>query len=138
MAMLEPGCGGLKQPGIVLVIKHSYDSNSISYVSGNNAGWYLSEGGATRLAEKGAILIMGAIGEVISCRQGGWWSGNVLSTAAHPGDTVVVPERPVIGDICWKSLLPGMETRRLCSPGFGLPITSRPSELARPAYWSSR
>jgi hypothetical protein len=76
-----------------------YNSNSITYVPGKNAGWYLSEaGGATRLAEKGAIFIVGADGEVISCPPGGWWSGSVLPTAAHPSDTVVVPERPVSGD----------------------------------------
>ena len=67
---------------------------------------YLSEaGGATRLAEKGAILIVRADGEVISCHQGRWWSGSVLSTAAHPGDTVVVPERPVIRDTRWKNFI---------------------------------
>jgi len=70
-------------------------------VPGKNAGWYLSEaGGATRLAEKGATFIVRADGEVISYHQSGWWSGSVLSTAAHPGETVVVSERPVIGDTC--------------------------------------
>jgi hypothetical protein len=95
-----------KQPGIVLVIGQVYNSNAITYVPGKNAGWYLSEaGGATRLAEKGAIFIVRADGEVISCHQGRWWSGSVLSTAAHPGDTVVVPERPVIGDTRWKNFI---------------------------------
>jgi len=75
-------------------------------VPGKNAGWYLSEaGGATRLAEKGAIFIVRADGEVISRHQGGWWSGKVLSTTAHAGDTVVVPERPVIGDTRWKNII---------------------------------
>jgi hypothetical protein len=68
-------------------------------VPGKKAGWCLSEaGGAKRLAEKGAIFIVGADGEVISCHPAGWWSGSVLPTAPHPGDTVVVPERPVGGD----------------------------------------
>jgi predicted methyltransferase len=73
-------------------------------VPGKNPGWYLSEAGsATRLAEKGAIFIVRADGEVISCHQGEGWFGNVLSTAAHPGDTVVVWERPVNGDTRWKN-----------------------------------
>jgi hypothetical protein len=55
-----------KQSGIVLVIGQVCNSNGITYVPGKNAGWYLSEaGGATRLAEKGAIFIMRADGEVI-------------------------------------------------------------------------
>jgi hypothetical protein len=79
-----------KQPVIVLVIGQVYNSNAITYVPGKNAGWYPSEaGGATRLAEKGAIFIVLADGEVIGCHQGGWWSGSVLSTAAQLGDTVV-------------------------------------------------
>ncbi|HEX9255298.1 MAG TPA: hypothetical protein VF938_07125, partial [Candidatus Angelobacter sp.] len=49
----------------------------------------------TKLAEKGAIFIVRADGSVSSGKQGGFWSGNVLSTAVGPGDTVVVPERPV-------------------------------------------
>jgi hypothetical protein len=43
--------------------------------------------------------------EVISCDQGGWWSGSVLSTAAHPGDTIVVPERPAMGDTRWRNFI---------------------------------
>jgi hypothetical protein len=34
-----------------------------------------------------------------------WWSGNVLSAAIHPGDTVVVPERPVLGSTRWKNII---------------------------------
>jgi xanthine/CO dehydrogenase XdhC/CoxF family maturation factor len=83
-----------------------YNSFAITYIPGKNAGWYLSEaGGATRLAEKGAIFIVRADGEVISWARGGCLSDSVLSTAAHPGDTVVVAERPVIGDTRWKNLI---------------------------------
>ena len=73
---------------------------------GKNAGWYLSEGGgATRLADKGAIFIVRASGAITSRHQGGWWSRNVLSSVVRPGDTIVVPERPVIGDTRWKNLI---------------------------------
>jgi protein involved in polysaccharide export with SLBB domain len=95
-----------KQPGIVLVVGQVYNTNAITYVAGKNAGWYLSQGGgATRLADKGAIFIVRADGEIASRHQGEWWSSNVLSTAIRPGDTIVVPERPVIGDTRWKNLI---------------------------------
>ena len=83
-----------KQPGVVLVVGQVYNTNAITYVGGKNAGWYLSQGGgATRLADKGAIFIVRADGEITSRHQGGWWSTNVLSAAVRPGDTIVVPER---------------------------------------------
>jgi protein involved in polysaccharide export with SLBB domain len=95
-----------KQPGIVLVGGQVYNTNAITYVPGKTAGWYLSQsGGATRLADKGAIFIVRADGEITSRHQGGWWSHNVLSAAVRPGDSVVVPERPVIGDTRWKNLI---------------------------------
>ncbi len=95
-----------KQPGIVLVIGQVYNTNAITFVPGKNAGWYLSQGGgATRLADKGAIFIVRADGEISSRHQGGWWSTNVLSATVRPGDTVVVPEKPVIGDTRWKNVI---------------------------------
>jgi len=95
-----------KRPGVVLVAGQVYNANAITYVPGKNVGWYLSEaGGATRLADKGAIFIVRADGEITSRRQGGWWSTRVLSAAVRPGDTIVVPERPVIGDTRWKNVI---------------------------------
>jgi len=95
-----------KQPGFVLVVGQVYNTNAITYTPGKNAGWYLSQGGgATRLADKGAIFIVRADGEVVSRHRGGWWSGNVLSAAVHPGDTVVVPERAVLGSARWKNII---------------------------------
>jgi protein involved in polysaccharide export with SLBB domain len=95
-----------KQPGFVLVVGQVYNTNAITHTPGKNAGWYLSQGGgATRLADKGAIFIVRADGEVVSRHRGGWWSGNVLSAAVHPGDTVVVPERAVLGSARWKNII---------------------------------
>ena len=95
-----------KEPGVVLVIGQVYNTNAITYVAGKNAGWYLSQGGgATRLADKSAIFIVRANGEVASRHQGGWWSHDTLSAAVRPGDTIVVPERPIIGDTRWKNLI---------------------------------
>ena len=95
-----------KQPGFVLVVGQVYNTNVITYVPGKNAGWYLSQaGGATRLADKGATFIVRADGEVVSRHGSAWWSGNVLSAAIHPGDTIIVPERPVLGSARWKNVI---------------------------------
>ena len=95
-----------KQPASVLVIGQVYNSNALTYTPGRNAGWYLSHaGGATKLADKGAIFIIRADGSVASGRQGGFWSGSVLSAVMGPGDTIVVPERPVLGSNTLKNVL---------------------------------
>jgi polysaccharide export outer membrane protein len=96
-----------KQPGSVLVIGQVYNSNALVYTPGRNAGWYLSRaGGPTKLADKGAIFILRADGSVTSGKQSSlFWSGNVLSTALGPGDTIVVPERPVLGNNTLKNIL---------------------------------
>lgn len=95
-----------KQPDFVIVTGQVYNSNAITYVRGRNAGWYLSQaGGATSLGNKGAIFIVRAGGGVVTGRGQGWWSGSVLSTGIEPGDTIVVPEKPVGGSTTWKNLL---------------------------------
>ena len=94
-----------KQPGAVLVIGQVYNSNALTYMPGRNAGWYLSHaGGATRLADKGATFIVRADGSVTS-KQGGYWSGGVLSAVPGPGDTIVVPEKPALGSSTMKNVL---------------------------------
>jgi polysaccharide biosynthesis/export protein len=95
-----------KQPGFVLVVGQVYNGNAITYTPGKNAGWYLAQGGgATHLADKGAIFIIRADGEVISRHGGGLWSGNILSVQVRPGDTIMVPERPVLGSTRWKNII---------------------------------
>jgi polysaccharide export outer membrane protein len=95
-----------KQPGGVLVIGQVYNANALTYTPGRNAGWYLSRaGGATQLANKGAIFIVRADGSVTSGKQGGLWSGGVLSATIGPGDTIVVPEKPVLGSSTLKNVL---------------------------------
>jgi hypothetical protein len=94
-----------KQPGFVLIVGQVYNSNAISYTPGKNAGWYVSHaGGATSLANKKAIFIIRANGSVVSANNG-LWSGGVLSSAIGPGDTIVVPEKAVIGGSVWKNLV---------------------------------
>jgi polysaccharide biosynthesis/export protein len=95
-----------KQPGGVLVVGQVYNANALTYTPGRNAGWYLSRaGGATQLANKGAIFIIRADGSVTSGKQGGLWSGNALSSTMGPGDTIVVPEKPVLGSSTWKNIV---------------------------------
>jgi len=94
-----------KQPGFVLIVGQVYNSNAITYTPGKNAGWYLSHsGGATQLANKKAIFIIRASGAVTS-GGGGGWSGGVLSASIGPGDTIVVPERAVLGSNVWKNIV---------------------------------
>jgi len=95
-----------KQPGAVLVIGQVYNANALTYAPGRSANWYLSRaGGATQLANKGAIFIVRSDGSVTSGSQGRLWSGGVLSTTLGPGDTIVVPERPVLGSNTLKNFL---------------------------------
>jgi len=94
-----------KQPGFVVIVGQVYNSNAITYSPGKNAGWYLSRaGGATGLANKKAIFIIRANGSVTS-GSNGMWSGSVLSSAIEPGDTIVVPERAVLGGNTWKNVV---------------------------------
>jgi len=87
-----------KQPGAVLVVGQVYNANALTYTPGRNANWYLSRaGGATQLANKSGIFILRADGSVTSGSQGRFWSGGVRSATMGPGDTIVVPERPVLG-----------------------------------------
>ncbi|HET7208393.1 MAG TPA: SLBB domain-containing protein [Terriglobales bacterium] len=95
-----------KQPGVVLVIGQVYNANALTYTPGRNAGWYLSRaGGPTQLADKGGIFIIRSDGSVTGGKQGSFWSGSVLSATLGPGDTVVVPEKPVLGSSTLKNVL---------------------------------
>lgn len=94
-----------KQPGFVVIVGQVYNSNAITYAPGKNAGWYLSHaGGATALANKKAIFIVRANGSVTSGNSSAW-SGGVLSSAIGPGDTIVVPEKAVLGGSTWKNVV---------------------------------
>lgn len=94
-----------KQPGFVVIVGQVYNSNAISYSPGKNAGWYLSRaGGATTFANKKAVFIVRASGSVTSGGSG-LWSGGVLSSGIGPGDTIVVPEKVVVGGSAWKNIV---------------------------------
>jgi hypothetical protein len=95
-----------KQPGFVLVVGQVYNSNAITYTRRKHAAWYLARaGGATQLANKSAIFILRANGEVTS-RSGGLWTGGSLASMIEPGDTIVVPEKAVLGSgNAWKNIV---------------------------------
>lgn len=95
-----------RQPGFVLVVGQVFNSNAITYTPRKNAGWYLSRaGGATPLANKKGIFILRASGEVTS-GTGERWSGGVLAAAIGPGDTIIVPEKAVLGGgSTWKNVV---------------------------------
>src|SRR5713226_4406420 len=95
-----------KQPGAVLVIGQVYNANALTYTPGRNAGWYLSRaGGPTQLADKQRVFIIRSDGSVTGGKQGSVWSGSVMSATLGPGDTVVVPEKPVLGSSTLKNVL---------------------------------
>jgi protein involved in polysaccharide export with SLBB domain len=97
-----------KKPGFVLVSGQVYNASAITFQPGKNAGWYLRQaGGPTDLANKKDIFIVRADGSVFghSSAGSGWWSGNILSVRMQPGDTVVVPEKILIGSTFWRNTL---------------------------------
>lgn len=95
-----------KSPDFVLVTGQVYNSNAINFTPRKKVGWYLRQaGGATDLADRGAIFIIRANGSVVSSG-GSWWGGrSVTSVRIEPGDTIVVPERPLGESATWKNFL---------------------------------
>jgi protein involved in polysaccharide export with SLBB domain len=95
-----------KRPNFVLVTGQVYNSNAVTFVPRKSAGWYLQQaGGPTGLANKNDIFVVRANGEVVSRSNTGWWGGGVLSVQLEPGDTLVVPEKPLGGSTFWKNFL---------------------------------
>jgi hypothetical protein len=94
-----------KRPSFVLVTGQVYNSASISFVPGRTAGWYLTKsGGATRSGDKKRIYVLRADGSVVA-HGSGWSNNNVMSVRMRPGDTIVVPEKPVGGNQIWRDIV---------------------------------
>jgi protein involved in polysaccharide export with SLBB domain len=95
-----------KKPNFILVSGEVYNPNAISFRPGKNTAWYLTQaGGTTELANKKDAYVIRANGSVIGHGGGGWWGGNVMSLVLQPGDTVVVPEKIMLGNTTWHRLL---------------------------------
>lgn len=94
-----------KRPDYVMVTGQVYNPTAVSYRPGKSAKWYLGQsGGPTQLANKKGIFVIRADGSVIGTK-GGLWSGESLSAALEPGDTVVVPERAApVGGVPWQNI----------------------------------
>jgi len=94
-----------KRPSYVMVTGQVFNATAVSYRPGKSAKWYLGQsGGPTQVANKKAIFVIRADGSVIGAK-GSLWSGETLSAALQPGDTVVVPEKALGGGLQWQSVL---------------------------------
>ncbi len=97
-----------KRANYVMVSGQVFSPTAISYRPGRSAKWYLSQaGGLTQLADKKAVFVIRGDGSVIAAKNNSaWWSGDPLSTALKPGDSIVVPEKaPRIGTRNWATTL---------------------------------
>jgi protein involved in polysaccharide export with SLBB domain len=95
-----------KRPGFVLVSGQVYNSTAITFSPDKTAAWYLRRaGGATEIANKGAIFVIRANGSVIGRGSGSWFDHDVLATRLDPGDVVVVPQKIIGASLFWRNLL---------------------------------
>jgi protein involved in polysaccharide export with SLBB domain len=105
-----------KKANVVIVNGQVFNPTAITAQPGRSAKWYLSQaGGLTPIADKKGVFVIRADGSVLSSKNNGagWWSGDRLSTALRPGDTVIVPEKtPKIGGMNWTTL---MQTAQVAS-----------------------
>jgi protein involved in polysaccharide export with SLBB domain len=97
-----------KKANYVVVGGQVFNPTAVSYRPGRSAKWYLSQsGGYTAIADKKAVFVIRGDGSVLSSlnHDGGWFSGDPLSTVLKPGDSIVVPEKaPKIGNRNWATL----------------------------------
>ncbi len=94
-----------KKPSYIMVQGQVYNPTAASYHPGRSAKWYLGQaGGATNMANKKAIFVIRADGSVIGWQGFSLWRGNALDATLYPGDTVVVPEKPMAGPAQWKGI----------------------------------
>ena len=93
-----------KKPSYVLVQGQVYNPTAVAYRPGKSASWYLSQsGGPTLLGNRKAAFVIRADGSVVGARKS-LWSGEEMGAVLEPGDSVVVPEKPIGGPIQWQTL----------------------------------
>ena len=94
-----------KKPGYVLVSGQVFNATAIAYRPGRSAQWYLRQaGGPTTLANKKAVFVVRADGSVLGGKSG-LLRGDPMGGALQAGDTVVVPEKALVGNMQWQSVL---------------------------------
>jgi protein involved in polysaccharide export with SLBB domain len=94
-----------KKPGYVMVTGEVFNPTAVALRPGKNAKWYLTQaGGATPMANKDAVFVVRADGSVIGGKSG-LLGGSALGKTLLPGDTVVVPEKALSGNVPWQSIL---------------------------------
>ena len=93
-----------KRPDYVMVTGQVFNPTAVGYRPGKSASWYLNQsGGPTQMANKKAIFVIRADGEVIGTKDS-MWSGNSLRASLQPGDTVVVPEKALTPGVQWQNV----------------------------------
>jgi polysaccharide biosynthesis/export protein len=98
-----------KKPSYVLVSGQVFNPTAIAYRPGKSAAWYLSQaGGPTLLGNKKSVFVIRADGSVIGSKKG-LWSGESLTAALQPGDTVVVPEKAIGGPLEWQAIFSSVQ-----------------------------
>ena len=99
-----------KRPSAVMVQGQVYNPTAVSFRPGKSAKWYLSQaGGPTPMGHKKSSFVIRAGGSVVGSQGFSLFSGNPLDTTLYPGDTVVVPEKPVSGPPQWKSIFQSVQ-----------------------------
>jgi protein involved in polysaccharide export with SLBB domain len=86
------------RPAIVSVVGSVYGQNVFLYNGTRKVGDYLNLAGKpTRIADKSHAFVIRADGSVLSKQtvKSGLWSDNFNAMLIFPGDTIVVPEKPV-------------------------------------------
>jgi protein involved in polysaccharide export with SLBB domain len=95
-----------KRPQYVAVTGQVYNSNALTFQPNRTMDWYLKRaGGVTNLADKKDIFVIRASGEVVSGNAEGWWTGKIGAIRIFPGDTIVVPEKPIGTSTFWKNFV---------------------------------
>jgi len=91
-----------KKPSYIMVSGQVFNPTAIAFRPGKSAKWYLTQaGGPTLLGNKKGVFVIRADGSVITTGRT-MWSGNTMGAVLEPGDTVVVPEKPVGGPLDWQ------------------------------------
>jgi protein involved in polysaccharide export with SLBB domain len=94
-----------KKPGFVMVTGEVFNPTAIAARPGKNTKWYLTQaGGMTPMANHGSVFVVRADGSVVGGKNGILLSGP-LGKTLQGGDTVVVPEKALSGNIQWQNIL---------------------------------